>query len=180
MDIYEKFCPVCKNKNEKDATVCRYCGAWLEAHPVEADGITRNAEPPTPDGEILREWPTSEAAVPANGIAIYLESVTKPVFLSSDQEFVIGRKTGETSGKLLDLSPFGGYHLGVSRRHVLLRRTDAGYDAIDLASSNGTWLNDERLIPNLPYPVVSGSQLRLARMRFFVLFRTVAETRQKS
>lgn len=61
----------------------------------------------------------------------------------------------------------------------MIRRTELGYDVIDLSSSNGTWINDERLTPNRPHPLVSGSQLRLARMRLFVLFRSVPETKKK-
>jgi pSer/pThr/pTyr-binding forkhead associated (FHA) protein len=49
---------------------------------------------------------------------------------------------------------------------------------IDLSSRNGTWLNDDQLIPDKPYPFASGSQLRLARLRLFVLYRPVLEARQ--
>jgi pSer/pThr/pTyr-binding forkhead associated (FHA) protein len=51
---------------------------------------------------------------------------------------------------------------------------------MDLSSTNGTWLNDERLIPHKPYPLTSGSQLRLGRMRFVILFRTLSEIKQKA
>jgi len=50
---------------------------------------------------------------------------------------------------------------------------------LDLGSANGTWLNDERLLPYKSYPLASGSHLRLGRMRLFVLYRPLAETKQK-
>jgi len=59
----------------------------------------------------------------------------------------------------------------------MIRREVNGYEVIDLSSRNGTWLNDDQLIPNKPYSLASGSQLRLARMRLFVLYRTVAGVR---
>jgi pSer/pThr/pTyr-binding forkhead associated (FHA) protein len=117
--------------------------------------------------------------VPAGGIAFYVEGTSRPVFSCSDKEFVVGRKVGETAGPLLDLSPFGGYHLGLSRRHALIRKIGHGYEIMDLSSSIGTWLNDERLAPNKTYPLANGSQLRLARMRFFVAYRSVLETNPK-
>ena len=179
MDISAKFCPVCKNRNEREALICVHCGASLETYATDSAATRTTEVQQFP--ETLGELRIDEALAPPNGIAIYVESTPKPVFSSFDGEFVIGRKVDgkETTGAFFDLSALGGYHLGLSRRHALIRRTEAGYDVIDLSSSNGTWLNDERLIPNLPYPLTSGSQLRLARMRLFVLYRRVPETKKK-
>ena len=155
-----------------------HCGAALDSF-LPDSVTTRNAEmytiSPTKTGELRLD----EAMVPAGGIAFYVEGTSRPVFSCSQKEFVVGRKVGETSGPLLDLAPFGGYHLGLSRRHALIRKIGEGYEITDLGSSNGTWLNDERLEPNKRYPLASGSQLRLARMRFFVVYRPVLESKAK-
>jgi pSer/pThr/pTyr-binding forkhead associated (FHA) protein len=68
--------------------------------------------------------------------------------------------------------------MGLSRRHALIRQTVSGYEIIDLASTNGTWLNDERLVPYTPYPLQSGSQLRLSRIRLFIFHRLAAERKK--
>jgi pSer/pThr/pTyr-binding forkhead associated (FHA) protein len=52
----------------------------------------------------------------------------------------------------------------------MIRRAGTGFEIVDLASTNGSWLNDERLVPNKPYPLANGSQLRFGRMRLLVLF----------
>lgn len=129
--------------------------------------------------EKVEELHIDEAMVPAGAIAIYVSGTSDPVFLSSDEKFAIGRKVEETSEALLDLSKLGGYLLGLSRRHAMIRRAEFGYEVIDLSSTNGTWLNDERLIPNRPYPLTSGSRIRLGRMRFFVLYHPVPEPKQR-
>ena len=179
MDISVKFCPVCKNNNGLDAIICVHCGTSLEALFSESAPtrttdveVTISGQPPA--------WVYDESAVPAGGIAIYVEGVPKPVFSGSEDEFVIGRKVEESSEGLLDLSGLGGYHLGLSRRHARIRRAGNGYEVIDLSSSNGTWLNDERLTPNQPYSLTSGSQLRLGRMRLFVVFRPILESKPKT
>jgi len=181
LDIAAKFCPICKRKNEPEAIVCRHCGASLENYFTDKAGTTRSTEMQTKVMGKTGELHIDEATVPAGGIAIYVAGASNPVFLYSDKEFVIGRKVGEgeTSEALLDLSGLGGYLLGLSRRHVKIRRAEQGYQVIDLSSRNGTWLNNERLVPNKPYPLVSGSQLRLARMQFFVLYRRTLETNNK-
>ena len=77
----------------------------------------------------------------------------------------LGRQTGRVDD-----------HLGVFRH--LVRVGDTG-EVIDLSSRNGTWLNEGQLMPNKPYPFASGSQLRLARMRLFILYRPITEAKRK-
>lgn len=179
LDMSGKFCPVCKNKNDLEAIVCIHCGASLEPH-LNDSAATKTTEVQIEGVGKFGELLVDEALIPAGGIAIYVEGTSSPIFSSSNNEFVIGRKVGETSDVLLDLSVLGGYHLGLSRRHATIRRAAQGYEVIDLSSSNGTWLNNERLIPNKPYRMASGSQLRLARMKLYVMYRPVPETKQKT
>jgi hypothetical protein len=128
--------------------------------------------------EMIREWVlenTKEAAVPDRGIAFYVDGHSMPAYIEPVEEFVVGRKVGTTQELLLDLAPFGGYSLGLSRRHIIVRRAGNGYEILDLGSVNGTWLNEERLSPHQSYPLPSGSHLRLGRMRVLVLYRPPGE-----
>jgi len=64
----------------------------------------------------------------------------------------------------LNLEPFGGGSAGVSRQHArLLRRVDGWYIE-DLRSTNGTYLNEVRLLPYRPVRIRSGDLLRFAQM----------------
>ena len=175
MESFVKFCPICKNKNDRDAIVCVHCGASLETYFGDETGTTRLTDIQARGTDKLGTLPLDAASVPPGGIAIYVEGTTDYVFMCSEEEFVIGRKTTDTSGAFIDLTKLGAYHLGLSRRHALIRRTDHGYEVMDLASSNGTWLNNEHLEPNRPYPLASGAQLRLARMHFYILYHFVEE-----
>lgn len=147
---------------------------------MDAVATTRNADLGNNPSETIEDLLLDKTLIPLDGIAVYIAGTAKPVFLNSQDEFVIGRKIEETSEPFLDLTNLGGYLLGLSRRHAKVRRTALGYEIMDLSSTNGTWLNDERLIPHKPYPLTSGSQLRLGRMRFVILFRTVSEIKQKA
>lgn len=172
LDNLEIFCPVCKNKNARDAITCRYCGASLSEYHENADATTQHTDRPTITPVKIGEIPL-EKLTPADGIAIYITGTTKPVFLCSEREFVVGRSVGdEDSEIILDLSQYDGFKMGISRRHAVIRQTRTGYEIIDLSSTNGTWLNDEWLIPDRPYPMASGSQLRMGRMRFLVLYQS--------
>jgi hypothetical protein len=170
MTILENVCQACKTKNELEAIVCSHCGATLDDPFLDPGAKTKTTDMQTVDLERIRGWSIEERAVPEGGIAVYVEGGANPLYINSNGEFVIGRKVGTTSEGLLDLSQSGGYHMGVSRRHAVIRRAEHGYEALDLGSANGSWLNDERMVPHKPYPLASGSHLRLGNMRLFVLY----------
>lgn len=173
MKITEKICPVCRTSNLSDALLCRQCGARLDDPSAPQTGTTEvGALPP----ELLKDWSIKATKIPERGIDFHIEGRFDPVHIDPRGEFVLGRKTGKTSEILLDLAPFRGYALGVSRRHAVVRRTEDGYEVMDLGSVNGTWLNEERLTPHAPSLLPSGSHLRLGRMRLFVLYKTLEES----
>jgi len=85
---------------------------------------------------------------------------------------VIGRRSNEAvaESNLIDLSELGAKEFGVSRRHVQLSLSDESVYAIDLGSTNGTFLNRERLIPEKPYVVRNRAVLQVGVLILRVQF----------
>ena len=177
MNPSEKICPVCNNKNEPEAIVCKHCGASLNSNKY-ANETPKAAEIKVFYSEKPEELHIDEAIIPSDGIIIYFAETTKPFAIRTEKEFIIGRRSVETPESILDLSDFDGFKMGMSRRHAMIRRTQTGYEVIDLSSTNGTWVNDQRLVPYRPYPLISGSLLRLSRIRLFVYFRSESENKK--
>ena len=178
MSVSEHVCPVCNTKNELEAVVCGHCGARLDDLSIDGGPRTKTTDMQAVTPEMIREWSLTERVIleaPESGIAVYVEGESRPAHIESRREFVLGRKSEATAEMLVDLAPFRGYSMGLSRRHVTIRRADDGYQVMDLGSVNGTWLNEERLVPHTPYRLPSGSRLRLGRMRILVLYRPVVE-----
>jgi len=179
MNVSENICLVCKKNNEPEAIVCGHCGAVLEDPFMDPGARTKKTNIPVLVPEGAKDWSVDESAIPKRGIAIYMEGEFNPVHVDSSEKVVIGRRAGTTSQiqeNLLDLSPLGGYGQGISRRHLVIQRSEQGYEILDLGSVNGTWLNDARLAPHKNYPLASGSHLRLGSMRLFVLYHPLMET----
>jgi len=179
LNTSEKFCPVCKNKNAYTATVCTSCGAQLE------DNLTNRVA--TTTGSALGSSPAENvesfidlALIPDGGVGIYAAGSFKPYYLPVENELIIGRKTEPTEEAILDLSDLNAFTMGLSRRHALIRRAQSGFEVMDLSSTNGTWLNAERLFPNKPYPFASGSQLRVGRLRLFIVYHMVLKGTKKN
>ena len=167
-----KFCPFCQERNRADAVICEFCGKPMKSVP-ETDPSTMDVKGDTKSfvEDFKEKIDQVNREVPAEGIAIYLLNLTHPIEVCLENEFVIGRITEATEEKVVDLTLYNAFNLGVSRRHLMVRRSGDEYEVMDLKSSNGTWINGQRLVPLQPYTVKSGSQIRLGNMRIFVSFR---------
>lgn len=165
-----KPCPICSNENEENASVCRHCGAWLEDNPTRFIASDEHANAST-----LQMEPFLDAkSIPEDGIGIHVEGEPSPLYVPIYWQLIIGRTREDTSASqaFLDLSSMNAAAMGVSRRHAMIRRNPSGYEITDLSSTNGTWLNDEKLVPNKPYSFASGSQIRIGKLRLLVIYRT--------
>jgi pSer/pThr/pTyr-binding forkhead associated (FHA) protein len=82
---------------------------------------------------------------------------------------IIGR--AEAEGEYapdLDLAPFNGQGLGVSRRHAALVRYHERLHLVDLDSANGTFLGGQRLPPNVPVRLRDGDHVRLGSLTLVI------------
>jgi hypothetical protein len=179
LNIQEKFCPVCKNKNDRLASVCIHCGAQLGEISSGMAKTTRNTGGIFVDPTNIPEPTIDIDLIPEDGLAISIAGTLKPFYLRIQKEFVIGRKLEKTSETFLDLSRLDGFNMGISRQHLMIRRAEAGYEVIDLSTTNGTWMNGDRLVPERPYPLQNGAQLRLGRLRLLIRYHSSDETRKE-
>ncbi len=91
--------------------------------------------------------------------------------LPQQQQLIIARQGQPPQTRPLDRSPLLiGRSAGadvvlddpnVSRRHVRLERAGNGWQVVDQNSSNGTYLEDSRLLPDVPEPWEAGRTLRV-------------------
>lgn len=61
----------------------------------------------------------------------------------------------------VDLSSFYAHERGVSRKHARISINNMRLTVADLGSTNGTFVNNEKLDPNVEYPIKAGDELRL-------------------
>jgi hypothetical protein len=167
-----KFCPACQLLNDAAATECMYCGVPFEKN-INTDAPTTTKMQGdttllTTDAKVLLD--NVERGVPENGIAIYLTNHERPFDVRIEDDIIIGRKA-EATDNVIDLTPFRAFEMGISRRHVRIQRVENSYQITDLESTNGTWLNGKRLLPDKPVPLPNAAQLRLGSMRLFVIYR---------
>ncbi|HEY3310849.1 MAG TPA: FHA domain-containing protein [Anaerolineales bacterium] len=157
-----KFCPVCKFKNESTATVCANCQAPLENVIITQITTKRLAE----NASLLSHAELEaliQSFIPAKGLTFYIVNNGELIIVGDEQsELILGRKIDDSVKNLINI---GAYDVFVSRRHAKVVKSENGYEITDLGSSNGTWLEEQRLIPHKSYPLQNGAQIRLGHIQ---------------
>jgi pSer/pThr/pTyr-binding forkhead associated (FHA) protein len=68
----------------------------------------------------------------------------------------------------LDFGPYGGMRYGVSRRHALVRPSEHDLYLIDQNSTNGTWVNGQRLSPGRDFRLADDDIIELGALRMML------------
>jgi pSer/pThr/pTyr-binding forkhead associated (FHA) protein len=109
-----------------------------------------------------------ESAQPGQ-LRLLLIETGQNILLSGKDVFTLGRwDSGESIMPDIDLSPFQAYELGVSRMHLTIERCADEYNAVDLGSSNGSWLNSVKMDPQKAYLLKTNDILTLGLLKLQV------------
>lgn len=167
-------CPNCNHENFDGALFCAECGTKLVTEDGLSTAAIRNtdtsakledadgkAPPPPPPVQ------TSDALV-----SLHVVRTGQILPLAGRMEFTIGRVSeGQSILPDIDLTPFDAYSQGVSRLHATLRISGERIILVDLGSSNGTRLNNQKLQPHREYDLRHGDIVALGRFKLQTLVR---------
>ena len=91
--------------------------------------------------------------------------------VDTTMDIVIGRQPREDDPPVtIDLEPYDGHDLGVSRHHAMIKRIKDNLVLVDVASSNGTFVNGHRALPTNRYNIIDGDSLTIGRLTLQVRF----------
>jgi len=162
---------------------CEKCGASLIGKlPLETNSLEAPSDEEKKqiaiDASVLKKVKIQSVATFNEGdsLRLEIEGNAEPVILTPKAEAILGRRDPATGAMPdVDLTPFAGYRMGVSRRHAAIRRDDDNtLNLWDLGSSNGTFLNGQRLNAHRPYRLHDGDELRLGQMVIRIRFQPAA------
>lgn len=79
-------------------------------------------------------------------LRLEIQGWSTPLTIMFTEEAVIGRKDPILAfTPEIDLTAYGGYQMGISRKHAVIRRTGDYLELVDLGSRNGTFHNGNKL-----------------------------------
>jgi hypothetical protein len=161
-------CPVCRAWYVANTVFCSECGSCLledkhlKTEPFDTRDIKWYGDPKhtqVSEGDELTSDPRSIYLRIGSGhrmrnLTILLE---KPIRLGrSDPKCDIFPE--------IDLTNDNGIEYGVSREHACIFRRGSIIEVEDLGSTNGTFLNGQRLPPYVSHPVSDGDQLQMGKL----------------
>lgn len=86
-------------------------------------------------------------------------TVPLPTLSSKEESLLIGRTKGLAQVDI-NLTPYSGAKAGVSRQHARLTAQDKLWLLTDLGSTNGTYVNEVKLIPGMSVRLNHGDEIR--------------------
>ena len=97
------------------------------------------------------------------------DKIRKVIVPSDDfHDFLVGR-TDETYLDVdVDYRQYGAYEQGVSRKHARFYLIDTSWAIQDLSSTNGTYLNERRIVPGKTFIVKNGDIVRFGKLELQV------------
>ncbi len=159
-------CPNCEQPHRLGELICPQCGTLLarggQTHQISAPELPARRK--THHGEAYANNPRS----------VHFEIDGQSLSLPVKHTLVVGRLSdipGDSQPDL-DLSPYSANECGVSRRHIQIRHQGLMTYVADLGSSNGTWLNGQRLIQDRERLLRNGDELQLGHLHIRIRFST--------
>ncbi len=106
-----------------------------------------------------------------NAMVLFVEDHQEPLSVMVSRRVTLGRyREDAPQDTHVDLDAFNAFDKGVSRVHLAIHRRSDGFYVEDLGSSNGSWLNNESMIPHQVYPFANGGEVRLGALRIRMFY----------
>ncbi len=144
-------CPHCATEVKVDDLICFTCGANLPR-------TARDDDTPAASTVMQAYLRPDERAGPISSTVLRLSFPTGNVDVPAGTTVLLGRDPAES----LVAAAFAEYE-NVSRRHATVTVDDAGHASIrDENSTNGTFVNGDRVLPGISVRLADGDVVRLA------------------
>lgn len=164
-------CPSC-NANVPDGEIlCPECGTNVVnptlvtlVYDPESDpnfSHQENTAGAEPEAAELTEENVSSTTQPADGPYLELVGTEKIRSLDNIAGLVVGRLNNSSTTWDLELDTAAPEPARISRSHCIFTRAN-GWNITDLGSTNGTWLNSQKLAPGQLVPIKDGDIIKLA------------------
>jgi hypothetical protein len=171
-------CPVCGSAALPGEAFCDNCGAALLAPtsyaapqqvPSSSQSASSSRQVGAPPSYSSAPMGSSYSSAPARQVTASLVVTSPPppatIQIPNRAELIVGRSDPQSNSYPdVDLGPYGGLDLGVSRRHFRITRNGEHFYLEDLQAMNGSIVNGQRIPPYTLHPLRSGDRISLGKM----------------
>lgn len=164
------ICSNCQTPNRSGLLFCEECGYSLTDSSVGSATIpTRRVENDPDEASAKGTW--GVASYNAGSELIIHVRDGDPITVTPKQRVVFGRSDKHSDKQPdVDFAPYGAVEKGVSRQHAVVEIAEDTLMLLDIGSSNGTYLNGQRLTPHQPRVLRDGDEIRLGKLVTHIYF----------
>jgi hypothetical protein len=174
------ICPYCERNNQDGLMLCSFCGRSFSLLGAGVPTLLKRSSSLYFEAVVMADTEDSEKFADDAAAVLYVGESSLPHVLPIEALAVMGRASADRSLKPnLDLSAYDAYNRGVSARHAALQRAGDRLFLRDLGSTNGTYLNGERLAPYQPKALRHGDEIHLGQLKMRILFERQNSTTTK-
>lgn len=161
-------CAHCGHKMPQGALYCEECGKSMWEDPVTQIFDVHSG----PLAEIVAEAKSGVIEQSQGSIQLhFIKTGEQLTVMPEGDEHVIGRADPHVGSQPdLDLSAYGALESGVSRMHAAFHKGEDTLSVVDLGSTNGTFVNGERLTANEAQSLHNGDEIKLGNLAMKVYF----------
>lgn len=162
-------CIKCDLPIPPNSLTCPKCGTPIAPGTVKIDvSVTRNPAAT----RSINAATTNSLFAPHASLLLRFLPLGQTLSFPMRKPLLLGRAFDADVEKVLNLTDYEGEKHGVSRHHCQLERKGAKLILTDLGSTNGTFLNGQRLMPHKEHTVAHGDRVILGTMHVLILFST--------
>lgn len=177
------ICPNCKHQEVDGSIFCTECGTQLirydesrehaetQQFSVNKNETTQQMAPDLEESVLTSPLKSDTTTGQPNAwISLHMLDSGQILPVAEKTEFTMGR-TSDNQPIMpdIDFSAFKAYDNGVSRLHAVIRNNSGRIVIMDLGSSNGTYLNGTRLMPNVEQPLRHGDVVALGKLKMQIV-----------
>ncbi|RMF81760.1 MAG: FHA domain-containing protein [Chloroflexi bacterium] len=169
-----KTCVECGHDNVVGVFFCEDCGTpFYQSGGGGGSGAVTLQTIDANTRQLLRKnFEGTTLLSPEQDVLLHFPKNPEPVILPPLKQVVFGRSTKDhNTNPHFDLTEYGAYRYGVSRLHAVIQREEEQLVLVDLRSTNGTYLNGERLAPHESRIVRNGDQISFGKLLMYVYFQ---------
>lgn len=164
-------CPNCGTGNRMGLLFCEECGTALSGNQSVSTLSTHQIIQDLDESAAKATWGSASFSE-GTSLVLHVRDASDPIDLDPSQKMIIGRHdAGSTIIPDVDLTPHGALEKGVSRHHAALEFGEGTLTLVDLGSSNGTFLNGQRLVQDQPRILRDGDEIRLGKLVAHIYFK---------
>lgn len=167
-------CNKCGYLNRPGTLFCDDCGYNISDLPDSSETRFLQTDEMKPEIEHVTPKTPGTSHIHANmSLEFQITGTSNQIIVTVTDRVTIGRSDPSiTDSPDVDLAPYGAIENGVSRTHAVIEvNTDNGLFLSDMNSSNGTYLNGQRLRANQFRTIHDGDEIRFGKLVTNVYFK---------